>query len=107
MSGALTISAAQNESLALSGPISGASGSSLTESGGGALLVSGSSSGFGTTSILAGSSIATSSAAVPSGSSLQVGSGGVFEFDPTGGIPGGSGPAFRRAVPTELAPDSA
>ena len=102
LSGPLAVSVAQTESLSVSGAISGASGPSLTETGGGSLLVSGSSSGLATTTVVAGSFIATSQAGVPSDSSLVVGAGGAFVFDPAAL----AAAPFRRVLPPLAAPDT-
>jgi len=56
---------------------------SLNETGSGTLIVGGDNSYTGGTNVAGGTLIATSAAAVPSGTSLTVGAGGTFIFDPT------------------------
>ena len=63
-------------------PVISGSGN-LTQTGGGTLILSGTDTYTGGTNVEAGRLIATSNAALPDGSSLTVGAGGVFIFDPS------------------------
>ena len=56
---------------------------SLTETGSGTLIVGGDNSYTGGTNVLGGTLIVSSASALPYGSSLTVGAGGTFIFDPT------------------------
>jgi autotransporter-associated beta strand protein len=75
--------------LTLAGPISGPGGlqvgdpGSLTATGAGMLILSGTNSYTGGTIVEAGTLIVTANTALADGSSLAVGAGGVFVFDPT------------------------
>ncbi len=77
----LTFDTSSSQSSTLSGSISGAGAFIKTDSG--AVVLSGSNSFSGGTQVLAGSLVVTSSAVLPDGSSLTVGAGGTFVFDPS------------------------
>jgi len=79
-SGALTVGDAT--STTFDGAISGLGGS-LLKQGTGTLVLSGSNSYAGGTTVNGGELVATSSTALPDGTSLTVGAGGTFVFDPS------------------------
>jgi autotransporter-associated beta strand protein len=70
-----------NTNTTYSGTLSGAG--SLTKIGGGTLVLSGSNSYTGGTAVDAGTLVVTSNTALPDGTSLTVGAGGAFVFDPS------------------------
>ena len=79
----LDVSVSADSTLTLSGGISENSpGMSLTLDGGGVLILSGTDTYSGGTTVDAGTLILTSNSAIADGTSLTVGSGGVFIFDP-------------------------
>ncbi len=80
----LDASVAAGGSLAVSGGVGADSpGLSLTKDGGGLLILSGTDTYRGGTTVDAGTLILTSNSAIADGTSLTVGSGGVLLFDPT------------------------
>jgi len=79
-SGSLTVGDAT--STTFDGAISGLGGS-LIKQGAGTLVISGSNSYTGGTAVDGGTLVATSSTALPDGTSLTVGAGGTFVFDPS------------------------
>ena len=80
----LTVSATTASRLTISGKIGQSGGAwSLTLSGGGELVLSGTDSYTGGTLVEAGTLIVTKPAAMPFGTSLLIGAGGTFIFDPT------------------------
>jgi len=99
-SNSLTIGNSDNLSSTFSGSISG-SGGSLVKAGAGTLILSGSNTYEGGTTVNAGTLVAASSFALPDGTSLTVGAGGTFIFDPTAAtaLAAGSPAATLSAVP--------
>ena len=81
----LNVAAATGTSLSISQPISESGGShALTLSGGGTLTLSGTKNTFtGGVVVTAGTLNVTTPTAIPNGSSLTVGAGGTFVFDPS------------------------
>ena len=73
---------ATGSTLSISNSVSGSS-ASLTLDGPGKLVLSGANSYGGGTTVLVGTLTVTTSAALPDGTSLTVGAGGVFIFDPS------------------------
>ena len=94
--------------------LSGMVGADLSGSGGlikdgtGSVVLSGSNDYSGGTTVLAGTLIVSSSASLPAGSSLTIGAGGVFIFEPSqagGPVAASAVPALSTAVPaTSAAP---
>ena len=82
LAGNLAVSTSVGDSLELSGDVSGEA-ASLTLSGGGQLILSGSNLYGGGTVVNAGTLYVTNSAALPDGTSLTVGAGGTFVFEPS------------------------
>ncbi|MGA2254684.1 MAG: choice-of-anchor D domain-containing protein [Thermoguttaceae bacterium] len=72
-----------NGRLAVTGSINGAAGVVLTKSGSGTLVLSGSDSYLGGTVVTAGMLDVAQGSALAAGSSLTVGAGGTFLFDPS------------------------
>ena len=85
LAGSLAVSTSAGGFLDLSGNVSQATGVSaaLTLSGGGELILSGTNSYSGGTTVDSGTLYVTNSSALPNGTSLTVGAGGVFIFDPS------------------------
>jgi autotransporter-associated beta strand protein len=80
----VNVTAAGGASLTISGSISESGGShGLTLSGSGSLTISGSNSYSGGTTVNGGTLIVTSAGTLPSDTSLTVGAGGTFIFDPS------------------------
>jgi RHS repeat-associated protein len=77
----LTFDTNSSQSSRLSGSISGVSG--FIKSGSGEIVLSGTNSFSGGTQVLAGSLVVAATGALPDGTSLTVGSGGTFIFDPS------------------------
>jgi len=75
------ISVAEGDRLTIGGALSG-SNTSLNVNGPGRLVLSGKNN-FGATTVSSGTLIATSTAALPAGTTLTVGAGGTFIFDPS------------------------
>jgi len=96
--GLLTVG--DSSSTVFDGSISGVGGS-LIKQGTGMLVLSGSNTYTGSTTIDAGTLVATSNAALPAGTSLTVAAGGTFVFDPsvTGAPVAGSAASGAAAVP--------
>ncbi len=82
LAGNLAVSTSVGNSLELTGNVSGEA-ASLTLSGGGELILSGSDSYGGGTVVNAGTLYVTNSTALPNDTSLTVGAGGTFVFDPS------------------------
>jgi autotransporter-associated beta strand protein len=86
LAGSVAITPAANTQLTISGNISESpinSGYSLNLSGPGTLILSGSNSYTGGTTIDGGMLYVTETNAIPEGTSLTIGAGGVFIFDPS------------------------
>jgi len=85
LTGSLAVSAASGASLDLSGSLSEAlpGGSTLTLRGDGQLILSGIGRYTGGTTVEGGTLYMQTSAAIADGTSLTVGAGGTFIFDPT------------------------
>ena len=83
LAGSGDVVAAPGTQLTISGNIGQSGTQSLTFSGGGTLILSGSNSYTGGTDVDAGTLYVTDTAAIADGTSLAVGSGGIFIFDPT------------------------
>ena len=94
--------------LTLAGPVSGPGGFQvggpgiLTETGEGMLILSGTNSYTGGTIVEAGTLIVTANTALADGSSLAVGAGGTFIFDPV--YPSGS-PVVASASAVSAVPE--
>jgi len=84
LTGSLAVSAASGASLDLSGSLSEAlpGGSTLTLRGDGQLILSGSGSYTGGTTVEGGTLYMRTSTAIADGSALTIGAGGTFVFDP-------------------------
>jgi autotransporter-associated beta strand protein len=84
LEGNLTVSATAGGALDLSGSVSdGGAHLGLTLSGNGALILSGTGSYTGGTTVAGGTLYLTNSTAILAGTSLTVGAGGTFDFDPS------------------------
>ena len=83
------------------GSISGSGG--LVQFGSGALILSGSDSYGGGTLVETGTLEVTSAAALPVGTSLVVGAGGIFDFDPTAAAAPLTGTASATPATSEIA----
>ncbi len=94
-SGAISVAAGGTAVVATD--LAGANGLSTQ---GGTLLLSAANSYSGTVSVASGTLIATTAAAIPDGSSLAVGAGATFSFNPQG-----VATTFARPWPAEFAPD--
>ena len=79
----VTVLPAAGSPLTISGPISGAG--ALTVGNAGTVVLSGANSYTGGTTVAAGTLVVTQSSAIAAGTSLTVGAGGVFIFDPSSG----------------------
>ncbi len=79
----LVVAPSGSATLAISGDISQTSASTLVLNGPGTLILSGSNSYSGGTTVEAGTLYVTNSAALTDGTSLTVGAGGTFIFDPS------------------------
>ena len=77
----LTFDTSSSQASTLSGSISGAGG--FIKTGSGEVVLSGTSSFSGGAQVQAGSLVVTTAGALPDGTSLTVGAGGAFEFDPS------------------------
>ena len=93
-SGAISVAAGGTAVVATD--LAGANGLSTQ---GGTLLLSAANSYSGTVSVASGTLIATTAAAIPDGSSLAVGAGATFSFNPQG-----VATTFARPWPAEFAP---
>jgi autotransporter-associated beta strand protein len=96
-----TLTVGDSTSTTFDGAISGVGGS-LIKQGTGMLVLSGSDTYTGGTTINAGTLVAASASAIPNGTSLTVGAGGTFIFDPSqAGAPvvGSTSSAGVAAVP--------
>ena len=94
----LVISPSAGGSFELSGNVSGKG--SLTIDGDGKLVLSGSDTYTGGTTVDMGSSCVTNSAALPAGTILTIGAGGAMDFDPSGAaVPMLASPDLVDAVP--------
>ena len=86
LNGSVSVSLSGNSLLAIGGDISeNVAGTTLTLGGDGSgeLILSGSNSYTGGTIVASGTLAVTAAAALPEGSSLTIGAGGTFIFDPT------------------------
>jgi autotransporter-associated beta strand protein len=86
----------------VSGQISGSGSAALIKTGSGTLILSGSDSYSGGTTVADGTLILSSAAAIPTGTSLTVGAGGMFASDPAqagAALAVAAGPAGASAVP--------
>lgn len=99
LAGNLVVSTSVGDSLDLSGNVGGEA-ASLTLSGGGQLILSGSNIYGGGTVVNAGMLYVTNSAALPSGTSLTVGAGATFVFGSSvAAVPIAASPLAVTAVP--------
>ena len=96
---ALTVGSGNNLSSTFSGVIADGTGGagSLIKAGTGILILSGSDTYSGGTTVNAGTLCVTNFGALPSGTNLTVAAGGTFIFDPSAAVASGEGSPF--AVP--------
>ncbi len=99
----LNVTAAGGTGLTITGPISEIGGSrSLTLSGGGSLILSGTNTYTGSTIVSAGTLLINSANALAGGGSLTIGAGGTFIFDPS---VAGSGATSSQVLLVPIAAD--
>ena len=98
LAGNLAISESAGSSLAISGNIGQSTTAGLTLSGDGRLILSGSDSYTGGTTIAGGELVIESGKALPFGENLTIGAGSVFVFDPSLVAGGASQPAGLSAA---------
>ncbi len=77
----LTVDTSSSQSSTVSGSISGAGG--FIKTGGGNVILSGPNSFSGGVQVLAGTLVVAAAGALPNGTSLTIGAGGIFLFDPS------------------------
>ncbi|MGA2256052.1 MAG: right-handed parallel beta-helix repeat-containing protein [Thermoguttaceae bacterium] len=93
--------------LTIGGPISESGGAnSIVKTGTGSVILSGANSYSGGTIVSGGTLIVTNASALPAGSSLTVGAGGTFIFDPTA-IASGAVPAAQATTKSNSAASAA
>ena len=102
LTGNLTVSMTNGGSLLESGSVSGAA--SLTLSGDGQLILSGTGSFNGGTNVDSGTLYVANTSAIADGTSLTVGAGGVFLYDPTAGAAANEPAVTEKASDRSLAP---
>ena len=109
LAGSLEVTPAAASELTISGNIGdGGSGLPLLLTGPGTLVLSGTNSYSGGTCVAAGTLIVTNNAALLDGSSLVVGEGGTFVFDPTASgsqVGSGSSQQTPSSMPVEAVPE--
>jgi len=95
----LVVTPSSGATLAISGNISQTAASALTLDGPGALILSGSNSYTGGTTVEAGTLYVTNAVAIADGTSLTVGGGGVFVFDPSLAVVSGEAAGRPTTLP--------